>query len=647
MLKKTIFNIVKDKQLFWFLLVCFFLWMKTFLTQYIEFRLDMNNYKQAFLLFINPLGSIMILVGISLLVKKERFFNVLLFIQVLLSVVLYANVLYYRFYNDFLTVPTLFQTKNLSDLGGSILSLSRPYDILYFVDTIVLFGILQLWQSTQRNIGITKQKTTACFITAVLLIGFTVALAETDRPQLLKRMFDRNYIVKYLGMYNYIIYDIFQSTLSSSQRVLADSDDVTEIIHFSRSVHSEPNPIYFGAAKGLNVIYVHLESLQNFVIDYKLHGEEVTPFLNSMKKDLHTFYFDNFFHQTAQGKTADAEFLIENSLYGLPQGSVFTIKGLNTYQAAPAILGQQGYTSAVFHGNRMSFWNRDTIYKSFGYDHFFDSSYYDMNPYNVEGYGLKDKPFFRQSIEHLKGLPQPFYAKFITLSNHYPYPLSQAEATIQPNVTGDASVDHYFQTARYLDEALEEFFGYLKETGLLSNSVIILYGDHYGISTNHNRAMKEVIGTDITPFQSSQLQRVPLFIRIPGMEGEIQHQYGGQIDLLPTLLHLLGFETKEYLFFGTDLFSEERGEQLVPFRNGNFVSPEITMVNNKFYKTSTGIRLEESDIFTEKEQLVKQRLLFSDRLVNRDLLRFYTPKGFQPVDRQLYEYRRTIQGNVE
>ena len=82
-----------------------------------------------------------------------------------------------------------------------------------------------------------------------------------------------------------------------------------------------------------------------------MNGEEVTPFLNSLTRDANTMYFDNFFHQTGQGKTADAEFMLENSLYGLPQGSAFTTKGQNTYQAAPAILGHQGYTSAVFHGN--------------------------------------------------------------------------------------------------------------------------------------------------------------------------------------------------------------------------------------------------------------------------------------------------------
>src|SRR5690606_22069043 len=148
-----------------------------------------------------------------------------------------------------------------------------------------------------------------------------LGLAESDRPQLLTRGFDRNYIVKYLGMYNYQIYDAYQTTKANAQRALADSNDAVEVVNFTKSLYAEPNPKFFGVAEGKNVIYVHLESIQEFLIDFELNGEEVTPFLNRLKADSNTIYFENFFHQTAQGKTADAEYMIENSIYGLPQGS--------------------------------------------------------------------------------------------------------------------------------------------------------------------------------------------------------------------------------------------------------------------------------------------------------------------------------------
>ncbi|MEH7053142.1 LTA synthase family protein, partial [Bacillus pseudomycoides] len=354
-------------------------------------------------------------------------------------------------------------------------------------------------------------------------------------------------------------------------------------------------------------------------------------------QDANTLYFDNFFHQTGQGKTSDAEFMLENSLFGLPQGSVFTNKAHNTYQAAPAILGQQGYTSAVFHGNYKTFWNRDDIYKSFGFNKFFDASYYDMNEKDVVNYGLKDKPFFNESIPMLQTLKQPFYAKFITLSNHFPYPINKDEATIEPAKTGDSSVDTYFQTARYLDESVKSFMDYLKQSGLYDNSIIVMYGDHYGISDNHNAAMSQIMGKEINSFENAQLQRVPLIIHVPGMKGGVQHQYGGEIDVLPTLLHLLGTDTKNYIQFGTDLLSPEH-QQVVPFRNGNYVSPAVTALNGKYYDTTTGKPVEATDEIKQNEKMVQQKLKFSDEVVNGDLLRFYTPEGFTPVDRSKYNY---------
>ena len=115
-------------------------------------------------------------------------------------------------------------------------------------------------------------------------------------------------------------------------------------------------------------------------------------------------------------------------------------------------------------------------------------------------------------------MKQPFYTKFITLSNHFPYPIDKEEATIEPANTGDSSVDTYFQTARYLDESVKGFIDYLKQSGLYDNSIIVMYGDHYGISDNHNAAMSKVMGKEINSFENAQLQRVPFIVRVPGVK---------------------------------------------------------------------------------------------------------------------------------
>jgi lipoteichoic acid synthase len=628
---------VLNKHLGFFFLAVILFWLKTYAGYVTEFNLGISNSLQKFLLFINPISSAVFFLGLALFAKGRRAYIWLIIINFLMSFVLYANIVYYRFFSDFITIPTLTQTKNFGDLGGSVQALLRPQDPIYFLDTIILIVLVAFKLVKPEPIRLERRKVLSVFAVAILAFTVNLGLAEKDRPELLSRTFDRNYLVKYLGTYNFTIYDAIQNTKTSAQKAFADSSDMTEVQNYVKAEYAEPKPKLFGKGKGMNVIYIHLESFQNFLINYKLHGEEVTPYLNSFTQDKNTFYFDNFFHQTGQGKTSDAEFMLENSLFGLPQGSVLTTKALNTFQAAPAIMDQRGYTTAVFHGNYKTFWNRDEAYKSFGFDKFFDASYYDMNDNDVVNYGLKDKPFFKESIPMFETLKQPFYAKFITLSNHFPYPITKEEATIAPDNTGDSSVDQYFQTARYLDEAVKSFIDYLKQSGLYDKSIIIMYGDHYGISENHNKAMSQVMGRKITEFENAQLQRVPLIIHVPGAKGGVMHQYGGEIDVLPTLEHLLGIDTKDYIQFGTDLFSPQH-QQVVPFRNGSFVSPTVTSINGKYYDTKTGIPIKKNDEIKKDEQMVQTKLQLSDKVVYGDLLRFYKPNGFKLVDRSQYDY---------
>lgn len=632
-----------------YILAVVMLWMKTYISQKTQFKLDVDGFLQEFLLFINPLGSALLLLSLSFFFKGTRKYFSLLAIYTLMTILLYANAVYYRFFSDFITLPTLFQTQNFGDLGGSVMTLIQPWDILFFVD-VVFLAVLVFSKRFKKDKTNFRTKVVLPMITAALAISFlNLAMAEGDRPQLLTRGFDRSYIVKYLGMYNYALYDTVESLKSSSQRVMADSDDVTEILNYTKSNYASPNEEYFGAAEGMNVVYLHLESFQTFLMNYELNGEEVTPFLNSMIEEKNTLYFDNFFHQTAQGKTSDAEFMLENSLFGLPKGSAYITKGQNTYQAAPAILKDKGYKSAVFHGNNATFWNRSEIYKSFGFDNFFDiESYTNLEEGDMAEYGVMDKPFFDQSMDILKTLPEPFYTKFITVAHHFPYDIDQELTTIGKGTTGDVSVDNYFQTARYADEAIEQFFTDLEESDLADNTMIVMYGDHYGISDNHNKAMEQVLGKEITPVENTNLQRVPLFIHIPGMEGGIDHTFGGQIDLLPTLMHLLGIDTQDYLHFGTDILSDEHKE-LVTFRNGDYASPEIYSIGDVFYDPKTGLPLEENQQ-AQAEELQKQgnlKLQLSDEIVNGDLLRFYAPEGFTPIDPSEYNYQTDLNEETE
>lgn len=595
------------------------LWLKTYIAYKTSFDIKIENFKQELILLINPLSFLMFVLGFGLFLKKKNQVRYVVISSFIISAILFANVVFYRFFNDFLTVPVLFQTSNMSDLGSSVSELLNLTDLLYFADFIILAIIMMFRPQALVYREHSQKNRRAFFLAAVAIAFFNLGLAETERPQLLTRTFDREMLVKNIGTYNYHIYDVFLQSKSSAQRALADGSELADIGNYARASYVAPADDMFGIAKGKNVILISMESTQNFVINEKVNGQEITPFLNDFIKE--SYYFNNFYHQTAQGKTSDSEFLVDNSLYPLSRGAVFFTHSGNKFAAAPEILNQNGYYTASLHANNKSFWNRDIMYDSFGYQRFYSLPDYEVTETNSVGWGMKDIDFFEQSIQHLKEMPEPYYAKFITLTNHFPFELGEEDQFIEPYTSGNKTVDNYFPTVRYTDEAIKNFIQKLKDEGIYEDSIIILYGDHYGISENHNKAMGEFLGTEVTPFVSTQLQRVPLIIHIPGQEGKTISKVSGQIDIKPTILHLLGIDTRDDIDFGSDLFANDRQEFTV-LRDGSFITKDYIYTRDTCYSKETAEPADAAacEPYIEK---AKNELEYSDKIIYGDLLRFY------------------------
>ncbi|MEB6609084.1 polyglycerol-phosphate lipoteichoic acid synthase LtaS [Staphylococcus borealis] len=630
-----------------FLLTVFTVTLKTYFSYYVDFSLGVKGLVQNLILLMNPYSLIALILSVFLFFKGKKAYWFIFIGGFLLTFLLYANVVYFRFFSDFLTFSTLNQASNVESMGGAVGASFKWYDFVYFIDTIIYLFILIFKGSWLDKRVFSKKFVPVVMAASVALFFLNLAFAETDRPELLTRTFDHKYLVKYLGPYNFTVYDGVKTIQNNQQKALASEDDLTKVLNYTKQKNTTPNSEYFGVAKKKNIIKIHLESFQTFLINKKVNGKEVTPFLNKLSTGNDDFrYYPNFFHQTGQGKTSDAEFTMDNSLYGLPQGSAFSLKGDNTYQSLPAILDQkQGYTSDVMHGDYKTFWNRDQVYKHFGIDKFYDATYYDMSDDNIVNLGLKDKPFFKESAEYQSKMKGPFYSHLITLTNHYPFTLSEEDADIDKPNTGDSTVDGYIQTAHYLDQALEEYITDLKKKGLYDDSVIMIYGDHYGISENHNNAMEKLLGEKITPAKFMDLNRTGFWLKIPGKEGTVDKTYAGQVDVMPTILHLVGIDSKNYLMFGTDMLSKDH-DDVIPFRNGDFITKDYKFVNGKAYSNKTNELLETPPKDLEKNKIqVEKDLEMSDNVLNGDLFRFYNNPDFKKIDPSKYEYKTGPQGN--
>lgn len=637
-------------------------WFKTMWAYSVDFNLDIQGPYQIFLAVINPLPISLLFIGLALYIKRTKLFYSLAFgIYLLLFVWLISNSIYYREFTDFVTVNTMLASSKVSaGLGAAALELFRPWDVIYILDfPILAFFFLKKW-IRMDNRPFNKRASFAVTSLSAMLFSANLFLAEIDRPELLTRGFSNYYVVRALGLPAFLGYSANQTYAANKERSKASEADLKPVEEYIQQHYAKPNPEYFGMAKGRNVIYIHLESFQQFLIDYKLNVNdkeyEVTPFLNSLYHSNETFAFSNVFNQVKAGKTSDAETMIETGLFGLNQGSfMVNYGGTNTQQAAPFILSKNGYnSSAVFHGNAGSFWNRNTAYKQWGYNYFFDASYFTkQNSSNSFQYGLNDKYMLRDSIKYLERLQQPFYTKFITVSNHYPYTtsLSGDDLGFPLAKTQDETINGYFATANYLDSSIKAFFDYLKESGLYKNSIIVLYGDHYGISNSRNPSLAPLLDKNSetwSSYDNAMLQRVPYMVVIPGMDkGRIIDTYGGEIDMLPTLEHLLGIDSQKFLQVGQDMLSPDHN-QIVAFRSANyFVTPEYTSYSGRTYYTKTGDEITNPDDKTKADldkirEAANLQLKISDSIQTGDLLRFFKGDDLGKVNPDDYSYTNSF-----
>ena len=165
----------------------------------------------------NPYSLIALILSVFLFFKGKSIL-VHLYWRILLSFLLYANVVYFRFFSDFLTFSTLNQAGNVESMGGAVGASFKWYDFVYFIDTIVYLFILIFKGSWLDKRVFSKKFVPVVMAASVALFFLNLAFAETDRPELLTRTFDHKYLVKYLGPYNFTVYDGVKTIQNNQQK---------------------------------------------------------------------------------------------------------------------------------------------------------------------------------------------------------------------------------------------------------------------------------------------------------------------------------------------------------------------------------------------------------------------------------------------
>lgn len=557
---------------------------------------------------------------------KRRFVYYLIWISIF-SILSMANSIYYTNYKSFISVSLL---STASQLGGVIDAVTE--NILEAKDLVFLLSILiyvlvyiylrkrkTYFDNVEKSCVSPKKTALKTFVTGVIFaVIFSTTLTRTDISRL-GNSWNREYVLSAFGLYTYTFSDVVTSTKAQLNVVFGEKESA-EAFHAFYDDKQEADPVsdnnkYTDIFKGKNIITIHAESIQQFTLDTKINGEELTPNLNKMARE--GIYFSNFYAQESVGTSSDSEFTFSTSLMPASSGTVAINYCDRTYVSIQKLLKEQGYYTFSMHGNNGSYWNRLKLHESLGYDKFYNyTTDYDID--EKIGLGLSDKSFFRQSSEILEQIAKEhdkFYGTMIMLTNHTPFTdienysdyevdfkyqryneeTGEYEEASAPFLEG-TKLGSYFKSVHYADEAIGELIENLDSKGLLDNTVIVLYGDHdakikeseYEYYINYdpytNTALSEgdegYIPVDEYCYNINR--RVPFIIWTKDHKEyepvEIT-TVAGMYDALPTLGNMFGF-SNEYAL-GHDLFSSYAKDNIVVLPNVNFITNSIYYSNSK------------------------------------------------------------------
>lgn len=576
---------------------------------------------------------------------------------ILLSAICVLNSAYYTFYTSFSSISLLSTARFITDVGDAVVeNVLQPKDLIYIIAPIIFIIIRFRYMKKDSYLKSNYMHKSKKSFSKTIIIGIFCALAfmttltGTDVSRLTKQ-WNREYVVKKFGIYIYHINDFIKSVEPKFAALFGYDSALKEFNDFYKDVEGPVTNEFTGMFEGKNILVIHGESIQNFLIGLEFNGEEVTPNLNKFVKE--GMYFNNFYTQVSIGTSSDTEFTFNTSLMPASIGTAFSDYADKEYVSIPKLLKEQGYYSFAMHANNGEYWNRRIMHHNLGYDDLIAKDQYEID--EVIGLGLSDMSFFRQSIPKLKEIQeshQNYYGTIIMLTNHTPFSETdkygefdvdiketitnangQKEVISHPYMEG-TKLGNYFKSVHYADKALGYFFEELEKNGLLENTVIIFYGDHdarlpqsdyerlynYDPTTDTVRDKDDPLYYDFNDYVYELNRKVPFVIWSKDtIDKATTYDYPmGMYDAMPTIGNMFGFYNKYAL--GHDIFNTKY-DNLVIFPTGNWLTKDMYYNNQReesYYINNTIISNETIEYNCE---LTDKILTTSNNILVYDLIK--------------------------
>ncbi|AFM41313.1 phosphoglycerol transferase family protein, alkaline phosphatase superfamily [Desulfosporosinus acidiphilus SJ4] len=522
------------------------------------------NFMKAFYSFSSPpplivyISMILIPLSFSFLFRGHLRFWFMMLCNILMTSLVLADLMYYRGFNSFISPYILSQTTNLDNLSSSIISMLRPIDVLMFADLLVYAALWffrkSFFQQTPRY-RIAFLLTFLLPITCIYYEHLQLDLSGNPNTMLFRVSWSPNQTMSNLSPLGYHIFDLYNFYKNKHVQPITPQQTAEIQNWFEQKQENMPTNHFTGMFAGQNLLVIQVESLENFVINQKINGQEITPNLNKLLAN--SLYFSNFYEQVNNGTSSDADLMTNTSVYPIRTGATFFRFPDNTYNSLPKMLAQKGYSTLAIHPDKGAYWNWMPALRAIGFEKTYDVTHFDET--EKIGLGISDGSYLKQIPPIIEKEKLPFYNFIVTLTSHNPFDLPAQYRTLKlSDELNQSKLGGYFQSIHYTDEQIGHFLDTLDQSGVLNNTVVVIYGDHTGVHKYYDDEVKQV-----QPQQSWWLddsKRIPLIIFHKGMKGEELKITGGQIDTMPTIASLMGINEKLYAntAFGRNLLNTKK-----------------------------------------------------------------------------------------
>ena len=614
--------------------------------------------------FACDLGLIIFIGSFGYFIKPKKQFNYFFIWSLIFTLMCVVNSVYYLFYTSFASFSLLAELGLVGEVSDSLFEKLRLIDFIYILFPLLFVLIHSKLKKGSYYYYVTKVEKGAKMFIRTALVGIAIGsltmiyFTSADSAKIVK-LWNRGSMVKRFGIILYQGNDLVQSLKPKINSLFGYDEAAKEFKEFYGELWSKEHKDneYTDVLKDMNVIFIHMESIQNYLIGMELNGIELTPTINKLSEE--GMYFDHFYPQISVGTSSDSEFTLNTSLMPVSSGTAFVSYYNRHYVAIPKILSEMGYYTFSTHGNASTMWNRNNMHPILGYQELIFKDQFEVTKENSVGLGLSDYDFFLQlqdKLEYIEDNNDNYMGTIIQLSNHSPYASTGSNPELYyyfdrlnlnntyavydekngdyKEVTDkyleDTELGDYFISAHYADMALGTFFEYVENSDYYNNTVFVLYGDHdariakneYEYFYNYNTVTGEryksgdenYVNFDNVSYELSKSTPLIIWTKNSEVASKIKRVNSnviGMYDILPTIGNMMGFSNPYSL--GHDIY-DIGDNNVVVFPSGNFLT------NKVYYNNTSGkyriINSNESAIIDIDEDYIKELKTYTENILN-------------------------------